>query len=417
MVIRSGRSFETLKYFSLYLLAFLIPLLNAKGYFYVLSIGFFSKTLTLIMVALMGIISCSIVLRRSHKNVPAVKYVIPILIIFLLKYVLLFIQSPDSFFGRGIAEKLAVAGSSTAAGLYLEEAYYLFMSLTIMFIVVHWVDSFQVFSNVVFYLLLGSFVGPMIVIIAFPDEIGMRSISLAGIGMTGGVWNSSLISFITVFWLFVAADRFFQKIKRISGRLMLIVVVFGSLAGLSRSFYIAAIFSLFVYLLLLQNFKKKIFFMILVILGGVIFCLCFPAVVDAILIRFNQTEIGRESRLDVWQDYLSNLSQYWISGVWKDGFRHFSVEELGPHSIFLNYLVRFGVLGLLVFLWLLFGILKAVSLVRRRFPSHFSAAVAAWLGAYLAMVSYNETGFLTVSFYASMALVLALGQIAEENVS
>ena len=271
-------------------------------------------------------------------------------------------------------------------------------------------------AGINFYLVLGCAVAPAIGFIFFPNMVGTRVAVVEGVSFSGGFWNSSIVGMVTTFWFSLCLMEYYFKKQAVLLWLLLGVIIMGALVGLSRTAFVSLGSSLLVYFFLSRSFSKRIWLLLLFLAVSILILRNFDLVLYNMQSRLGQhSNLLNESRILIWQDYLAHISEYWMFGVSTEGYRVFSMEYMGPHSIFLNWLVRFGIVGLLGFLWLLYGVFLSVKKIRVYFSRERYARVMAWTVSYITLVAYNETGFQVPSLYAIFAFIFVLAEIGQEK--
>ncbi|MFH0984189.1 MAG: O-antigen ligase family protein [Candidatus Omnitrophota bacterium] len=394
----------------LVVLAFLVGFANAKGYLQLLDLQFLSRLLTAMLVFILFLSSLTLL---KSKGTP-LKYIVPLFVLVLSKYAWLYFVNPGLFSVSG-----PEVNTNFAQGYYLfhtsyrGEVFYLLIGFFLCCVVARGANSFRELRWIVGALVLGSGIAPLIGFFFFHQMVGFRETMVDGILFPGGFWNSSVISFISVFWLAVAVMPYASKLGSWILKIFLFFITMGALVGLSRAALVSMSISSMVYLVMAREGRARIKLTIFFLLIILICLLFFSNVVGDFQSRFiEKATLADELRLQIWMGYLSNFSQYWMSGMGEDGYLAFSATRQGAHSIILSYLVRFGFLGVVFFLWLLYGVWVSIVKIQKAFPSKAIAAICAWLTAYLCLVTYNETGFAEIGLYMPLGLLLAWGEIA-----
>lgn len=286
----------------------------------------------------------------------------------------------------------------------------LITSLLTILVLLFGIRDHKVFKNALWSFILGALVSAIIPLIIYSDIIGVRTTNYQGKDFIGGVWNKVLISFISCGWLILALIQksTISKRMKVFGVVSFAIIWIGGFAGLSRSFFLATILSMLVYVISSKRFKTVINFILIVVIFVTVIETMFPSALFGVLERFFGTidNVSEEARLDIWVTYLSNFSKYYLSGSFGNYLNHGPLSSgFGPHSVFLNWLVQYGILGLLGFLVFLSGVLKELFSIRKIVPKEFSMLLA-WFSAYLIQITVSETGFVDVSFYVGLSFVL-----------
>ncbi|MBF0331918.1 MAG: hypothetical protein HQL17_08290 [Candidatus Omnitrophica bacterium] len=413
MFLRLAFSRRLLQERILVILAFLIGAIASKDYLYLLGLGDISRLLVFVILMLLGL---GLLISWSDKGVSDFlgfhRFIIFVAGLIVLKYLMLCFESPDMVFG-GSSSKFTSSAFVYEQVSWFEDMYYLFMALTSMYLAVRWINTFQAYLKTVFALLCGSALAPAIGLIFFSYNIGSRVVVVDGVNFAGGFWNSSVIGFTSVYWLAFTLQRkgFYKKWLVLS---LAFLLLFGALFGLSRSIFVAFGIAGLVYCWNIKSAMKKLLFISLFIIVAGVFVYYFSSVFTLLQGRMGRTVLSDELRVVIWGEYLEHFLEYGLFGCSVLGYKHYSTGGYGPHSIFINWMVHFGVLGLGVFTYLLWLVHQALHQIRKNLSSDIYAAVLAWLVSYLCLVSWDETGFTTVSFYLAIGLVLALGKVCHQ---
>src|SRR5699024_4387789 len=169
-------------------------------------------------------------------------------------------------------------------------------------------------------------------------------------------------------WLVSLSSVEKSRIRRFFLISLFLIMAFGGLAGLSRSTLLSLIVSISVYLL----FAKKVKKVIKVILSGLIIVLLIINLFSDLVLNFSQRldggiEIQNETRTEIWLDYFEDLPSYFLFGALDGDYTKYSSFSMGPHSTILNWLVQFGILGVLGFVALLIGFIKSIKRIKKHF--------------------------------------------------
>ncbi|WP_345242028.1 O-antigen ligase family protein [Pontibacillus salipaludis] len=262
--------------------------------------------------------------------------------------------------------------------------------------------------------IIGAFLSALIPLILSPEMIGYRSGRVDGVEYRGGFWNFPLISFISTGWLIIALIHLKRNKKTtFINSLFLITITIAAFSGLSRSLLLAVSVSVLFYLVLVRKFRVLA---IVTVLGGLL--LTYIPILFPFLIEQYQTRVELEAlsfqdepRIFIWQSYLNNIPQFFLFGALGD-YRQFDNLGRGPHSVLLNWLVQYGIIGFLGFTYFVIGIMGSIRKVRLNFKSQ-SAALAAWLVAYLSLALINQTGFFEASIYTAFGLIIIWGRVTK----
>lgn len=256
----------------------------------------------------------------------------------------------------------------------------------------------------------GALVSALIPLIKFISVIGIRTTFYQGIYYPGGIWNAVLVSFISVGWLILA---FLQRDEvklgyKFWGLLSFLVIWIGAFAGVSRSFFLSTVISILIYAFASNNFKKLL--QVTLVVGLVIIALetLLPETLSRIFERVMASvgNLAEESRVVIWKTYLENISNYAITGAFGN-YQDYGPKgvKYGTHSVFLNWLVQYGFIGLIGFISLLVATISEIFAIRSIKPKEFSF-ILAWLGGYLMQILISETGFVEASIYVGLAFTM-----------
>ena len=417
MRIRITSFYSKFKCLLLSVLLFLIACLNAKSAFYLLHVSLLSKLVTALIFFVLGI---AFIFKKKlmmfNKRRKLLWYVLPLISVFLFKYASLYISSPSMFLDEGMQLRESIpADSYQHKQDYVADLIYFSIIFPAMVFLVVGIDNIKQLELACFYLTMGGAVYPLIGVVFFPYMIGSRAVALNGVGLSGGFWNPAVVAFVTSFWLMVALWEYSSFKRRGVAFFSLLLILLGSLVGLSRSAGLCVLGSLLGYLFFSKNFKKKIYAFVFIFFGAILFIHFFDVVIHNFQVRLEVQGFRSDSRIHIWQDYWANIGQYWLAGAGAEGFKFYSADNMSPHSIFLSWLVRTGILGLLAFLWFLYGVFLSVIKVGVYLSREKFAMLIAWLVSYMGLVSFNNTGFITPSFYMALCLILVWGELAKSR--
>lgn len=384
---------------------FIIGFLNSKPYFDFMGYSLFPQLLMLVIyfttLFLLFLTVMNIMFKRKNYILSS-KYWLVLALALLFKYFLLFVQFPSSF----------LPGH--------ENFYPMLTNLINVFVVFILVESIKTMRDLrlsIWAFGIGAFLSTMIPILLFPEYIGLRANEINGFKISGGFWNQSIISYMSVGWLLLFLSNYEKnKFYKVNAFLMFIIIIIGGMFGLSRAILLSVIMSTFVYLIVSNNLRKyiKSILAITVLVGIGLFL--FKDVVESFSDRVDGgLQIEEEARIDIWKDYIKNIPDYFLFGEIEGDYKKYSssVKKFGPHSVILNWLVQFGVLGLLGFLFLMYGILKSIKNIYYYHSKEFGSIVIAWFVAYMSIAAINETGFDQLSVFAAIGIILAWGNIAK----
>src|SRR5699024_8153975 len=175
--------------------------------------------------------------------------------------------------------------------------------------------------------------------------------------------------------------------------------------------FVSIVLSMFVYLVVSNNFKKYIKSIIIIIVVAGVVSFLFKDVINSFSSRIDGgIKIEEEARVDIWMDYLTNIPDYFMFGEIEGNYKKYSssIKKFGPHSVVLNWFVQFGVLALIGFLYLMYGILKSFKSVYRHQSKELGAVVIAWFVAYILLYFINVLGFVYLYVFVLIVIVFAL---------
>src|SRR5699024_7329090 len=133
-----------------------------------------------------------------------------------------------------------------------------------------------------------------------------------------------------------------------------------------RAIVVSIILSVFIYLLVSNNLRKYIKSIVILIILLVIMSILFSDVIENFTNRLDGgIDIKEEARVDIWTDYIKNIPDYFFFGEIEGNYKRYSSssKEFGPHSVMLNWFVQYGIIGLIGFLYLIYGILRSIKKV------------------------------------------------------
>lgn len=261
----------------------------------------------------------------------------------------------------------------------------------------------------------------VIPLVLYPELIGRRVGTVNGINYPGSFWNMPLLSFVSVAWILIALINE-QKLsinQKTIGYLIFIIGWASGFAGLSRIFVVLTISSVLFFLVTNRKFKVSFRLVLGMYILLLIINIMFPDILRSMqgrLDTLSSANISEESRLNIWREFINNKSRYFWWGSITDYRTLGPVDFYGaPHSSFLNWLVQYGIIGLLGYLYLLSGLMKEIFKTRIKNRIVFSSLLA-WLIAYLTLATVNQTGFYEPSIYLGIAFVLSWNNFDNENI-
>lgn len=391
----------------LIIMLFIIGVLNGKPYFDFMGYSFFPQSLMLVIyfttIILLLLTVMNIMFKRKNYILSS-KYWVVLAFALLLKYFLLFVQFPASF----------LPGH--------ENFYPMLTNLINVFVVFILVENIKTMRDLklsIWALGIGAFLSALIPILLFPEYIGLRSSEINGFKISGGFWNQSVISYMSVGWLLLFISIYEKnKLYKVIAFFIFVILIISGMFGLSRALLLSVILSTFVYLIVSNNLRKYIKSIVVITIIAGIGLFLFNDVIDSFTDRVDGgVQIEEEARVDIWKDYIKNIPDYFLFGEIEGNYKKYStsVKKFGPHSVILNWLVQFGTLGLFGFLFLMYGILKSVKNIYYFQSKEFGSVVIAWFVAYMSIAVINETGFDQLSVFAAIGIILAWGNIAKKQ--
>lgn len=356
----------------------------------------------LLLVSLFFLLLIKNILIRKTILPETFPYWIMLLFAVLFNFFILFIQNPSGLL---------------PGGAYFFELFHFISILSIMIILASVIETLNGIKVAIWGLGLGAAFSALIPFL-FPEMIGSREAEFQGHYFIGGFWNSAVISYISVGWLMVSLSTVEKsKIKRFFLISLFLIMAFGGLAGLSRATLLSVIVSVCVYLIFAKKIKKYI----KVIISGLIIILLVLTLFPDLVLNFSERleggiEIEDESRTKIWIDYLEDLPSYFLFGALDGDYTKYSIFGMGPHSTILNWLSQYGILGLLGFVILIIGFVSSIKNIKRLFPVETTAALYAWLAAYLSVALINETGFKQLTVFTAFGIILAWGNVSKKSI-
>lgn len=337
----------------------------------------------------------------SIKN-SFVKYISILIVAIVLKIIILFIQSPGSFF----------PGGNNFSFLLTQTRNFLLMILAIIYL-----QDQEILKKAIFAFGIGASFSAIIPFVFFPEMIGSRMILVDGKEFVGAFWNSAVISYMSVGWLLITLSIFERsQFKKLLLQFIFFFVVLASLSGLSRATLLSLIISGFTYLMFSNQLKRYIKTIIILVIFIGIISIFFQETIENFIGRLdNGMNISEESRVRIWKEYIGAMPDYFFFGEISGNYTKYSLTNHSPHSVVLNWFTQFGVLAVLGFLTMLLGVLRAIRLIKDNFGKYVSAGIVAWLTGYLSIAMINETGFHQLSVYAGFGIVLAWGNILQKK--
>lgn len=388
------------------LLMFLAGILNSNRYLNFMGLGRLNQSILFLFYSMLVLVSAILVLNLLTKKKVYKDYTYPYWVILLTavtsKILILFLQSPSAFFPGGV---------------YFSYLMTIGVNLIFIIVVIKSIRSFHYIRKATWAFGLGASLSAIIPLLMFPEMIGSRTIVIDGYVFSGAFWNSVVISYMSVGWLLVALS--IKESSRFKRGILLgifLLLIFGSLAGLSRATLLSLFLSILAYLIISKTFIKYLKVIILTILIISVTFFFFQDAINNFADRLDGgINIENENRVRIWMDYMGNIPNYFLLGEIEGNYKKYSTTGVGPHSVFLNWFSQFGIVALFGFIALLFGLLKSINIIRHTEPNQVSAALFAWLISYLSIATINETGFSELSIFGAIGIILAWGNIMKRK--
>lgn len=128
--------------------------------------------------------------------------------------------------------------------------------------------------------------------------------------------------------------------------------------------------------------RTRLGFLFILIGGLLAFLVGHDQIYQAVVV--SASEKGDMTRLDIWSQQLSLIRQFPILGTGPAGYAVYNMNlfadsqfSMSTHSNYLDVLAQTGIIGVIAFAWLLFGIMSAGWQACRRWHSGFAGGYAA----------------------------------------
>lgn len=378
------------------------PYLEFMGYHRVNQALYLSLYLLLIIMLMFSVINTLYKTRKVKFESP---YWVLLAFALLLKFLLLFLQFPSTFMPGGNNFSMVITFS---------------VDIILIVVLIANINSLYYLKLSIWFFGIGASLSALIPFLFFPEYIGNRVSEINDIDFRGAFWNSSVISYMSVGWLLMSLSIMEKsRLKKTIAFLIFVILVAGGLAGLSRAILLSVVVSTVVYLVFSNNLRRYLKSIIVIFLIALIGFSMFQETVENFQDRLEGgIDLKEESRVDIWQDYLESIPDYFLFGELEGDYKKYSssVKRFGPHSTPLNWFVQFGIFALIGFIILMLGIYKSAKLIRKKQSKQIAATIYAWLAAYLSIAVINETGFSELSVFGGIGLILAWGKIlGKEN--
>lgn len=414
---------ELLQNVSLTLLLFFAGLVNSRRHIAMINIPLIDKIIFILFGVLFIINVFTITINYFHSRGEFFrinKYWLPLIIIILLKYIILFSQAFYSFITNKQTTTVQIINFLVEYRIFSHIKYLikLMINLIIISILAIRIDNFSKLNSSIAAFGLGSAIAPIVGLIFFPDLIGRRISDVNGVYFAGSFWNMSVIAFVSSAWLLIGnAHSKENRLKKYIYLFLVMTMFFGGIAGLSRGIVVSGFVSTLVYIICLRDIKKLFKIVAILVVLILIIQLQFGVVFEKLKHRLDRlANIKNEARINIWKDYIEDIKSFFILGASIEGHKVFSKTGHGPHSVLLNWWSQFGIFAVIGFIWLIWGIWKSASFIYKNLSVEQGAAVYAWLFAYLSLSMINETGFNELPFYTAMGIIFAWGNLAKRYI-
>lgn len=241
--------------------------------------------------------------------------------------------------------------------------YHLISYIALYLLVINFVDSEDRFNWFIYAFLVGCFFMNSLAIIAFlkQDFYYFYRMSLLGLNPNGFAVLLCLAIFCLWYIFGSKLKKYFHKILLI---LITIYFLFGVIFAQSRGAWIALVICFPIYFLIgKQKISKKIFLIVLVLLLIIsiliMIVIIFPEYSMKLYDRLMTIRNPREAasiRPYIWSVALEEWKK---NPIWGIGLFNFSsVYIIDPHNIYVAILCELGLIGLIIWIFLLFSLYK-----------------------------------------------------------
>lgn len=391
-------------YILLFILVLIAGLRNSADYFNFIGLSVLNFLLELSFYALFGVLFFLLIINNllivNRFSLNTVKYWIVLFLAVFLKFFILFVQSPAWVL---------------PGGRYFFEFYHTLLILFLMVLIVGTIRDINGVKNSVWGIGIGAAIAGVLPVLLFPEMIGDRSILVQGYHFSGGFWNAAVISYMSIGWLTIAVSTIEKsKFKRFFLFSLFLIMAFGGIAGLSRATLLSVVISFGVYLLFIRKFKMLINITIIGVIIVALTVVFFPELTQNFSERMEGgINIEEEARTDIWLDYLEDLPDYFLFGAIDGNYTIYSKYGMGPHSALFNWLVQYGILGLLGYIILIIGLIISIKKIGNSTSMETTAALYAWLTAYVSVAFINQTGFNEMTAFIAFGIIFAWSNINE----
>ncbi|MFC1617994.1 O-antigen ligase family protein [Patescibacteria group bacterium] len=212
--------------------------------------------------------------------------------------------------------------------------------------------------------------------------------------------------------LFIAQLFFRRHSKIIVAWPFALAVVAAGVLAVYYTHSRGALVAILITLAVLSFFTKYRWYIVSIIVIAVLILAFIPGVSDRFVDVFTGDDNSTNVRLVMWKGTLKMLKDNWFLGAGLSGFqslydvyreaRHTELL-LYPHSLFLNFWVELGLIGLAAFVWLLVAYFRRV---KRALKSNMDRAVL--FGSLAAMLVLLIHGLIDVPYFKNDLAILFL---------
>lgn len=264
----------------------------------------------------------------------------------------------------------------------------------------------------------------ILLMLLHPEYIGQRISDLETTNFGGGIWNIGVFGFCSFAWLTIMCLPFMTNREKRFSYFALIILIFAGIVGLSRSF-ILTVFLSFIYYFFqtsktANKLLKNVMLFLLIILSVALLYNIYPNIFESLLGRFHDSTSGTHNvRFLLWKNYFSNIKEYFIFGAPLGGpynyYHNLSYKGFYylPHSSVINYLITFGIGGLICYI----SFLTKIYFSKGIFDNQMKSCLKAMIIAYIILAFINQTGFNQIIFFVSFGIALAFIKINKKNES
>jgi O-antigen ligase len=311
--------------------------------------------LFLLLVLILGFTTV-VVIRNIKLNIFPKTYIAYIAFIILHTILFCFVLFPNELFTINTQEELTLIGIIR----------FVFMIIYSVLLVINISNKHQLFKILVGYV-WGYIISFAVGIYFLFDFIGTDNFRLSA-----GFQNPNSFGLSSVIFLFIVLFLIInKKIVGIRNVLFIFIGLLGLVLSESRSAILGPILG--IAYITFKNINKK-GVIVKTIVGALLVIILFFVFVpkefkESLGERFSlseRIESGRESRIFIWNDYLSNIHKYILQGygrgrvtkITEDNYS--SSTNYATHNKYLNVFAEFGIIGLSLFILMLFYISRGL---------------------------------------------------------